>query len=44
MPKSRTRVVIDGVVQNEEGDLTNYMLGACTIAAMGGLLFGYDSG
>ncbi|XP_050383606.1 sugar transport protein 10-like [Argentina anserina] len=45
MTKSKRKVVvIDGVVQNEEDNITNYMLMACSVAAMGGLIFGYDSG
>ncbi|XP_040372211.1 sugar transport protein 10 isoform X3 [Rosa chinensis] len=39
----RTVVIIDGVRQ-DEGIITNYMLVACMVAAMGGLIFGYDSG
>ncbi|XP_062003624.1 sugar transport protein 10-like isoform X4 [Rosa rugosa] len=39
----RKVVIIDGVRQ-DEGTITNYMLVACMVAAMGGLIFGYDSG
>lgn len=37
-------VVVQGGIKNYEGGVTSFVLVTCLVAAMGGLLFGYDLG
>lgn len=37
-------VVVHGGSQNYNGGVTTFVLFACVVAAMGGLIFGYDLG
>lgn len=37
-------VVVQGGAKNYEGGVTSFVLVTCLVAAMGGLLFGYDLG